>query len=144
MKCLSLMHPWAALVLLGAKRYETRDWQTPYRGPLAIHASRKFPEIARSLCLQEPFRSVLRDGGFKQSADLRGGVILGTVELTDCQPVREVLAQLPSDALELAFGDFRAGRWAWQLARPVFFSKPLPYLGRLGLFDVPAVWSANS
>lgn len=139
MKCLSLINPWAALVLLGAKRYETRSWQTDYRGLLAIHASRTFPESARNLCLQEPFRSVLREGGFKQSADLRGGVILGTVELIECRPVREVLARLPPGAVEIAFGDYRAGRWAWQLARPVLFTNPLPYSGRLGLFDVPDV-----
>ncbi|MBL8799963.1 MAG: ASCH domain-containing protein [Planctomycetia bacterium] len=137
MKCLSLMQPWATLVLLGAKRYETRDWQTEYRGALASHASRTFPEAARVLCAHEPFRSVLRAGGFNQPADLGRGVLLGTVELIDCRPAQEVLARLPAGAAEAAFGDFRAGRWAWELARPGLFDHPTRYVGRLGLFDVP-------
>lgn len=139
MKCLSLCQPWATLVLLGAKCYETRTWQTDHRGPLAIHASRTFPEAARLLCRQEPFRSALRAGGFKQSADLLGGVILGQVELIACQPARTVLALLPPGAAERAFGDYRSGRWAWQLAGPVFYPKPLPFSGRLGLFDIPDI-----
>ena len=43
MKVLSLLQPWATLVVLGAKKYEVRGWQTAYRGPLLIHASAKKP-----------------------------------------------------------------------------------------------------
>jgi hypothetical protein len=43
MKCISLIQPWASLVLLGEKRYETRNWSTAYRGPLLIHASKGMP-----------------------------------------------------------------------------------------------------
>lgn len=40
-KCLSLWQPWASLIALRAKHIETRSWSTSYRGPLAIHASKK-------------------------------------------------------------------------------------------------------
>ncbi len=50
MKRLSLIQPWATLILSGAKRFETRSWRTPYRGPLAIHAGGRFPSLAKSLC----------------------------------------------------------------------------------------------
>lgn len=40
---LSLHQPWASLVAVGAKRVETRSWSTPYRGLLAIHATKLFP-----------------------------------------------------------------------------------------------------
>ncbi len=43
MEYLSLHQPWATLLLLGAKRYETRSWRTDYRGPLLIHTSVAFP-----------------------------------------------------------------------------------------------------
>ncbi len=33
MKCISLIQPWATLIIHGAKRFETRSWRTPYRGP---------------------------------------------------------------------------------------------------------------
>lgn len=136
MKCLSLMQPWATLVVLGVKRWETRRWQTDHRGPLAIHASRTFTEAARQLCQAAPFRATLHRAGFKHSADLPRGVILGTVELVDCRPTEEVRAGL-SDA-ERAFGDF-AGRWVWLLAGATALAIPRPCCGRLGLFDAPAV-----
>lgn len=38
-KALSLTQPWATLVAIGAKKIETRSWQTPYRGRLAMLAT---------------------------------------------------------------------------------------------------------
>ncbi len=40
MKTLSLLQPWATLVVMGVKQIETRSWRTDYRGPLLIHASK--------------------------------------------------------------------------------------------------------
>ena len=137
MRCLSLIQPWASLIVLGVKRYETRGWHTEYRGLIAIHASRRFPETARALCETGPFRTELLAGGFKQSADLPCGAILGTVELVACRPADEVLARFPSGAAERSFGDFSPGRWAWHLVRPILLAKPVPFTGRLGLFEVP-------
>lgn len=36
---LSLMPPWATMILMGSKRCENRTWSTSYRGPLVLHAS---------------------------------------------------------------------------------------------------------
>ena len=33
MKCISLIQPWASLVLFGEKRIETRNWSTTHCGP---------------------------------------------------------------------------------------------------------------
>lgn len=43
MKALTLWQPWASLLACGAKKYETRGWETKYRGPIAIHAAIKKP-----------------------------------------------------------------------------------------------------
>lgn len=43
MKALSLWQPWASAIALGAKRVETRSWETLYRGPLLIHAAKRRP-----------------------------------------------------------------------------------------------------
>jgi hypothetical protein len=40
MKALTVRQPWAALLILGAKQYETRTWPTRHRGILLIHAER--------------------------------------------------------------------------------------------------------
>jgi hypothetical protein len=136
MKCLSLMQPFATLIVIGAKRYETRKWHTDLLGPLAIHAGRHFSDKARALCVQEPFRSFLARAGYRQSADLPRGAVLGTVELVKCLPVPTVLSLLQDRPEELAFGDHRKARWAWQLARPLPLREPYRCRGRLGLFDV--------
>jgi len=39
MKAISLLQPWATLVVTGVKTIETRSWGTKYRGPILIHAS---------------------------------------------------------------------------------------------------------
>lgn len=61
---LTLTQPYATLVALGAKQFETRDWGTRYRGALLIHAGKGLGPVGGQqglidLCLSEPFRSVL-------------------------------------------------------------------------------------
>lgn len=41
MKALSIMQPWAWLIVNGHKSVENRTWNTGYRGPLLIHAGKK-------------------------------------------------------------------------------------------------------
>lgn len=41
MWALTLRQPWASLVAIGVKQVETRSWTTAYRGPLAIHSSKR-------------------------------------------------------------------------------------------------------
>lgn len=140
MHCLTLTQPWATLVVLGAKRLETRSWSTTHRGPLAIHAAKLFPAPAQALCLQEPVRRLLAQAGYLDWHSLPLGQLLGTVELTGCTRVEE-LADVP--ALEGLLGDFSPGRWAWTLTKPTPLPAPVPCRGRLGLFKVPDVLLAG-
>ena len=118
--CISLTQPWASIMALGAKRYESRGWATAYRGPLVIAASKGFPLRCRELCKSEPFCNVLRSGGIETWRDLPRGRLLCVVELVGCEPTvdeytlplkgdrGERLRQLaPPASNELAFGDFR-------------------------------------
>lgn len=41
MKALSIKEPWAGKILRGEKTIETRTWDTYYRGPLLLVASKK-------------------------------------------------------------------------------------------------------
>lgn len=63
MKVLTLSQPWATLVAIGAKKIETRSWNTRYRGPLLIHAAAGLGPGGRrafyDLCYSEAFREVL-------------------------------------------------------------------------------------
>jgi hypothetical protein len=134
MKALSVAQPWATLIVYGIKRLETRPWATVHRGPVAIHASKHLPTAARALCRQEPFRSLLARAGYESWRALPLGRILGIADIVRCTRVEELRDLCPP---EEDLGDFGPGRWAWALegARPL--PAPVPYRGRLGLFDVP-------
>jgi hypothetical protein len=135
MKTLSLLQPWAALVVMGVKRIETRSWSTAYRGPLLIHASKgKAGEI---FAPEPPFKKYIPD--FKQ---LPFGYVIGRVTLTDVIRIGTGALFHTSDEMmnkltmeEKAFGDYTPGRFAWILQDPVLFKTPLPAKGSLILWE---------
>jgi activating signal cointegrator 1 len=59
MKAISLLQPWATLVVMGVKTIETRSWQTPHRGELLIHAS--LGKKGQVLCSQPHFNKYIKD-----------------------------------------------------------------------------------
>ncbi|MFL5772098.1 MAG: ASCH domain-containing protein [Flavisolibacter sp.] len=137
MKTLSLLQPWASLVIMGCKKIETRSWKTGYRGPLLIHAS--LGKKGSILCSEAPFKKYIDDFNL-----LPFGAIIGKVILEDVLPVEYLflsnheLAALTME--EKAFGDYSTGRYAWMLSEPDIFEKPIHVKGTLGLweFDLPA------
>jgi len=132
LKAISLIQPWASLVAIGAKRIETRSWPAKYRGPLGIHASRGFPKEARELCFQEPFRSALLKGGFKDPSGLPLGAVVAICRLEMVWKI-EKESWIPPD--QVPFGDFTPGRFAWDLVETDRLPEPVPAAGRLGLWE---------
>lgn len=150
MKALTLLQPWASLVATGAKTIETRSWDTSYRGPLAIHASKGLPLVWK------PFTGLfvealgdacgVNEFGVLNLRALPVGVILATCTLAD------VIATDVSDGTgkvsehvhhdhdqivrEMAFGDFGAGRYAWLLTDVRLLPEPVPARGRLRLWNI--------
>lgn len=61
MKAISLWQPWATLISTGDKTWETRSWATTYRGPLAIHAAKKFGPLERLLAFSGWYGVYLRN-----------------------------------------------------------------------------------
>jgi len=82
MKALTLKEPWASLVVLGAKEYETRSWATKHTGRIAIHVSKTFDAASRRLCLYEPFSTHLE--GFGMTRRFTLGAIIGLVTIVRC------------------------------------------------------------
>jgi hypothetical protein len=138
MKVLSLWQPWASLVVMGAKKYELRNWQTRYRGLLLIHASSKKPNKA--------------DAGFFEKADffrdhissiqgLPYGAIIGKVELTQIVTTDWLLQNMETDPnhnweQEFAFDDYSPNRFAWKMENPESIP-PIGAKGTLGLWEFP-------
>lgn len=140
MKLISLWEPWATLMAIGAKRIETRSWSTPYRGWLAIHAS-KGGLSKRNLadCLNESvFRLALA------GEPLSLGCIVAVVRLVDCCPMEDrgclpgVFRDYPAldTPQEREFGDFSEGRWAWVTEDLFRLPTPIPFRAKQGLVDL--------
>ena len=132
-KALSLWQPWASLVAEGHKTYETRSWQTNYRGWLAIHAARRWKRDQQEIMRRWPYNALpLPD-------PLPTGAIVAVARLVDVLPV-ELLGAGELDEIEHAVGNFADGRYAWQLTSVITLQKPLPVAGGQGLWwwDVPA------
>jgi hypothetical protein len=152
MKALTLTQPFATLVAIGAKHFETRSWSTDYRGPLAIHAAKGLTPVGGAAGLvqfywREPFRQALAGAGFSAELDheLPRGAVVAVCDLVYCLPTGEVREDLTANALadiegetELAFGDFSPGRYAWRLANVRMLDKTIACKGALGLWDVGA------
>jgi hypothetical protein len=160
MKAITLYQPFAALIAIGAKRIETRSWNTNYRGPLAIHVSKRVPPEYRSYCnwMHEPFATALKGvlwdkheatmnfwgqetpgiqyQEFKEN--LRLGCVIATCELVDCIQVPQIGFRrngLPPPEPELSFGDYTPGRYAWILVNVKPLETPIPAKGALGLWE---------
>lgn len=132
MKALSLLQPWASLVVIGVKKIETRSWRTDYHGKLLIHASQgKAGAIfARDL----PFKKYIPD-----FYSLPFGAIIGEVILVDVIAIGKLAL---SDPLiekltleEKAFGDYRPGRYAWIMEDAQKLKFPIPRRGSLHLWN---------
>ena len=153
MLALSLYQPWATLVMIGAKRIETRSWSTDHRGAIFLHASKKKSREQINLWHEEPFHSVLREAGIRRWQDLPLGAVLGTVEIIDCKPIvaeyvptaaglsewheeQDATGMQPPPEPERSFGNYGPGRFAWMLDRPNKFNTPIPHPGRQRLFNI--------
>ena len=125
MKALSLTQPWATLVATDQKRIETRSWRTNYRGPLYIHAAKRFPPHAREFALKVY-------GNPAVLPYITRGAIIARAYLLEVCPVEDLLALSVQEA---KYGDYSPGRFAYLLSN-IEQLEPIPWKGALGLFEV--------
>jgi hypothetical protein len=138
MKCISLWQPWASLMMIGAKKVETRGWSTNYRGPLAIHAAKHRDKDCEAYMGHPDFREAFWNVIFdKPSAyeELPFGCIIAVVQLIGMRRTNEAARDISEKEWE--FGDYSPGRWAWFTDRAVMLNGAIPFKARQGLFDLP-------
>lgn len=133
MKAITLFNPWATLVALGMKQYETRSWSTGHRGPLAIHAAGKASFHPAYMELPE----IKKYAPDLKIEHLVFGAVLTIVEMSDCIEIDPYLIQKISH-MELAFGEWQPGGYAWQFDNVKKLREPLIIRGQQGLWKVPA------
>ncbi len=161
MKAISIYQPTAAAIALGAKRIETRPWATKYRGPIAIHAAKKW-SIDRSIRTTSSWTwcGILRPLGIKMGNDVRCedvlafGAIIAVANLVDCRPTDSFTVgeldrlrgpdfEKPNPTLsdtwsERMLGDFSPGRFGFILENVRQMTIPIACRGLQRIFNLSA------
>lgn len=125
MKAISYHQPYAWMLANGYLDIDDRTWPTPYRGVLAIHASKAFSEhyyyhVRYGLEIDIP-----------DQAELGYGVVLGQAKLVNIVKPGEP-TKVP-DARRAQGGPHCFG---WQFDEVALFETPVPCRGQQGLFDI--------
>jgi len=133
-KVLSLWQPWASLVALGFKANETRHFYTKYRGRLAIHAAQRKP-TAVDRYFYNRFQDV-HGVELPPIGDLPLGKVVCVGDLVRCTEMTafSALGQTP---MEVAAGNWAAGRFAWRLEDIQSLPNPVPHKGQQNLHRLP-------
>lgn len=140
MKALTVHQPWASLLALGIKHWETRSWRPPADVTrLAVHASRRPPlagweEMLRHYpegvgSAMRPLMEWLTRRG--EVAALPTGAVLAICNLLRVSPTCGVGPSPHASRL----GDWSRGRWAWNLQVVHVFNPPIPARGQQGLWE---------
>lgn len=114
MYAVSVEQELATEILTRLRPWTFRFWRTDHRGLLLIHAR-----------TQKPGKGLATS---KQNS--ASNALVGMVELRDC--ITAARPGADSDEIE----------YHWLLANPCTFDRPLPYLGKLGLYLVSEVMGA--
>lgn len=111
MKVITVLQPWATLLVTGKKHIETRSWKTNYRGEILIHAGKKDPLFGFCMMTDDTKKRVFRVLGlpeiFNRFQKFPTGEILGKAILADCVLIDKEIAALIKEQRpdEYAFGD---------------------------------------
>lgn len=121
---ISLWQPHATAISIGLKPYETRDWPTRYRGPVAIHASLR--PIRETGWWMDQANLKFRQWAQEYRAPVRFplGAILCVADLVACFPTHELRDFIPAE--HEFWGDFSDGKNGVRYAFRLRNIRPLP------------------
>lgn len=128
MRAITIWQPYATAIAIRLKRIETRGWSTDYRGPLAIHAAKRWGRN------QIEFATVEYTlGRLPKRVPL--GAIVAVCELVDVRHALDLKIEV--SPIERLYGNYEPGRFGWVLENVRPLAEPIPYIGRQGFFNVP-------
>lgn len=128
MKAISVWQPHATAIALQVKKIETRGWQTSHRGPIAIHAAKRWQSDQREFASEE-----FTLGRLPEQIPL--GCIVAVVNLVDCKPTEDLAPMISGQ--ERRWGNYLPGRFGWCFADVRALVEPVPFKGKQGFFFVP-------
>ena len=141
MKALTIKQPWATLIALGEKKFETRSWQTKHRGPLAIHAGKS---VDKEACNDREIKQALAKHGITSYKQLPIGAVIATAEIAQCHSITKDWCECgvaetdkgeKIEGDEYCFGYYEEGRFAWEIANVQVLNVPVPAKGQLSLWE---------
>lgn len=140
-KAITLWEPWATLMAHGLKQIETRAWPTKYRGPLAIHAAKRWHDDQEYILSQRAYAEALAGLGIYSRADFHLGCVLAVVDLTGCWQSEALKPRLlaAGKRTELAFGNYAPQRFGFYCENVRKLPTPLAVPGaqQLWWWEVP-------
>lgn len=139
MKAITIKQPWATLIALREKQFETRSWQTKHRGSLAIHAGKT---VDKKACQIKWIRDTLAVHGITSWEQLPTGMVIATANIVDCH---KIISDYEDHAImhtglkisgnEYRFGNYEDGRYAWELDTVQVLAEPVKAKGQLSLWE---------
>ncbi len=134
MRALTVHQPWAWAIIHGGKLIENRTQLWTYRGPLAIHAGKRWSDRGGvSRLVNAARRSTEAAGTFAAEAWSARGAIIGVVDLVDCHP--DAGCCRPWGESGLHEGDRRVTHLV--LENPRALPTPIYATGQMGMWNVP-------
>ena len=130
MKAITLWQPWASLLAVGPKKYETRSWQTQHRGWIAIHAAKRFDRLVTDA--HQVFKKELDEMGISPIWDTPRGAVVAVAKLQGIIQCRGPLATqllIPDFHEVLPYGDYSPGRYAWIFSEIIPVEPAIPAIG---------------
>ena len=125
MKVLSIKEPFATLIKDGVKIYETRSWNTKYRGEIYIHASMTLSKSENASKARKYLKS-----------DINPGYIICRCELVNSIPMSpEFIKYIHENTNEEDFGLYSEGRYAWEMKLLDVLEIPIKAKGKLGIWE---------
>lgn len=122
MKCLSISQPFADLIISGKKTIELRSWNTNFRGEFLIHAPSKIRiDDCSRLKINKKFVT---------------GAIIGKAEIYDVKKYNSLKEIKLDRKFHFSAKKFQNKTYGFMLKNPRSFRIPIPWKGKLGLFDV--------
>jgi activating signal cointegrator 1 len=138
MKALTICQPYAELICRGIKRVENRTWATPHRGPVAIHAgkSRKFLDLTDDGTLDAEYDIAV--------AEMPFGAVVAVADLVDCvwlDSSKPIWKHVPAFSAEkfpwMNMHEHTEGPCCWVLENVRCLPEPVPWMGLMGLWELP-------
>lgn len=141
MKAITIKQPYATLLALGHKQYETRSWATTYRGDFAIHAGKT---MDRKAFEDAEIVELLKAAGYQNMKELPLGAVIATCTLVNCMKVTKndphqgyaMTEKTRIDGIAYKLGDFSEGRYAWVFENMQMLTKSISMNGRLSIWDL--------